>query len=1248
MDALRHQRVKSIFAAVCDCEPSLRAGVLARECGGDVELRREVESLLAHDDVPRVDLESAARNVREIILAAAIDGHADHHQGVTPALERIGDYRILSVLGEGGMGVVYLAEQDNPRRTVALKVIKPGITSTAMLRRFEHEAHVLGKLQHPGIAQIYEAGTAAIDDGVAPRARSHRQPFFAMEYVRGRPLLDHAASLNLGTKQRIELLIKIAHAAHHAHIHGIVHRDLKPSNIIVDSHGQPKVLDFGVARSTDADLQVTTLRTDVGQLIGTIPYMSPEQIGVRGVLPLSGSAGTEARGSRHPGDDDDSQRQAAIDARSDVYALGVISYELLGGRLPHDLRGKSIPEAVRIIGENEPTRLSSINRYFRGDLDTIVSKALEKEPARRYQSAAEFALDLQRYLDDQPIIARPPSAMYQFRKFAKRNKPLVAAATAVFIALLCSLLTISIYLVQATTARDIAMEATDSEKTLREVAERKSREALKQTAEAKQQAYLANIAAAQAALEVNDIHAARRRLDAADPTMRNWEWRFLEAQLDDSISLLVDPDDNGQLHPVYSMALSADERELYAAHWDRLVRRWRVDDGSIIARYEGHQAPVESAVLLRGDSQLVTSDYSGMVIVRSTADGSIVHQFEAHPDAALWSMSLSPDGTKLATIAEEPVGRIWSTSDWSLLLELKGQHGKLRSVRFSPDGTKLATGADDASVSLWDAADGRLLFQIHPRCGAVSEVAFSPAAPNRSSIGGPSDAMGWTPSHRSSGGPPSAAWTPRPAAEPAAPGIGGPSGPRGTRLAITGYDGTVRVWNLEGEPRQELALRGHTHAVRAVAWSSDGTRIASGGYDALVRLWDASDGRPLAVFTGHDDTVNALQWTDDGSRLYSGSIDGSIRSWSTDASLASPFVLMLPREALALGFTNDGEHMLVADQQRTPMLRDAPTGELVCKLPGQCSSISVSRDGRFVAGRSGENFASVWDARTGALLTTLHGHAGFVVDTLFTSDGRFLVTSSFDESIIVWETATWTKARQLGGFSGLQSIAIHPDGDRLAVATTGSLVFVSLTTGEELARIAEGMHLRKAAFSPDGSILATTSTERFARLWDARTGTLLRSLADQDAVLNALAWSPDGSRLVTATVGGTVWFFDTASWQEVAILRAHSMPVIALAFSPDGSRLVTSSRDRTIRLWDTRPLSAQVLAIEERRRLLPELEPAAASLLIEHPGVDAAIDAVERDPSLSDAQRRIMHQLLIRGAAEAAAGENNSAGASME
>ncbi len=315
--------------------------------------------------------------------------------------ERIGNYHIKRTIGCGGMGTVYEAIQEHPRRPVALKVMNPDAVSRSALRRFEHESQLLARLRHPGIAQVYEAGTYEGPTGPIP--------FFAMEYIpNARSITKYAHEKSLSTRQRLDMFVAVCEAADHGHQKGIIHRDIKPGNILVDPQGQVKLIDFGVARATDADLTVTTLQTGVGQLIGTLKYMSPEQCEAD---PL------------------------AIDRRSDVYALGVVLYELLTGKMPYDLEATPIFDAPRVIREVPPTPLSRVNKTLRGDVETVVAKALEKDPDRRYPSAHVLAEDIRRFLRNEPILARPASAVYRLRKLLRRRRVPVSVAALLLAAL---------------------------------------------------------------------------------------------------------------------------------------------------------------------------------------------------------------------------------------------------------------------------------------------------------------------------------------------------------------------------------------------------------------------------------------------------------------------------------------------------------------------------------------------------------------------------------------------------------------------------------------------------------------------------------------------------------------------------------------------------------------------------------------------------------------------------------------------
>ncbi|MCA9515094.1 MAG: serine/threonine protein kinase, partial [Myxococcales bacterium] len=410
--AARHRALMDLFDEACDLDPPGREAIIARVTGEDPQMALDLASLLDHDAPPVGALDVTRRGP----VAAVALGQALLDDAASAALPAtIGRYRVIRRLGQGGMGTVLEAEQALPRRRVALKVLRPELATDHLRRRFQAEAEILARLSHPGIARVYEA---VLDDP--------GEPYLVMELIDGLPLGAWAEAHDLDVRARVALLSRVADAVDHAHRSGVVHRDLKPANILVDATGQPKILDFGIARVVDPERSLQATTTRAGEILGTPAYMSPEQ-------------------TRFEGD--------AVDHRADVYALGVVGFELLAGALPYDLGGVTIFEAMTRIRDTPATRAGALRRELRGDLETILGKALEKEPARRYASAAALADDLRRFLAREPILARPPSAWYQIGRFAQRNRALVAAFAALFLALVAGVLVTTTLYVDAERTR---------------------------------------------------------------------------------------------------------------------------------------------------------------------------------------------------------------------------------------------------------------------------------------------------------------------------------------------------------------------------------------------------------------------------------------------------------------------------------------------------------------------------------------------------------------------------------------------------------------------------------------------------------------------------------------------------------------------------------------------------------------------------------------------------------------------------
>ncbi len=429
MNSAIFQRVRELFHVVCELPPSERSAYLDSACG-DAAVRREVDALLDADSGDQGLLTVAAAPLAErLIRRARIELPPE------PMPEQIGAYRILERLGGGGMGEVFAAEQERPRRKVAIKLMRRGMIGNSALRRFALEAEVLGRLQHENIARIFEAGL--------DRAAGGERPFLVMEFVDGLPLTRHAEARQLGLRERVALFARVCDGVQHAHQRGVIHRDLKPANILVGVENLPKILDFGIARTLD-DSSNLTLEHSPNAIIGTLAYMSPEQVS---------------------GDRD------AIDTRTDVYSLGVVLFELLTGIVPHDISGLPIAQAARVIAEGPPPKIDPARRDLRGDLETIILKALQRERNRRYGSPAEMAADLRHYLAGEPIVARADSALYVLSRQLSKHRTAAALGTGGLLVLIGSVVALAVSYSRQSMLLADARAARDAESVARATAE---------------------------------------------------------------------------------------------------------------------------------------------------------------------------------------------------------------------------------------------------------------------------------------------------------------------------------------------------------------------------------------------------------------------------------------------------------------------------------------------------------------------------------------------------------------------------------------------------------------------------------------------------------------------------------------------------------------------------------------------------------------------------------------------------------
>jgi WD40 repeat protein/serine/threonine protein kinase len=1109
------------MAADNDLTALLLQYVEARERGATLTPEQ-----LADDPTLREALRRRIAAFDQVSSVFEVDAPAPTLAVRTEAAPSIPGYEVLGLLGRGGMGIVYQARQLALNRLVAVKMLPAGDPDDAGERiRFRREAEAAARLQHPNIVQVHEVGEA---DG---------RPYFTLEFCAGGSLAGRLNGTPLPPTEAAALVETLARAVEHAHQAGVVHRDLKPANVLLRNKSEirnskfetnsnpeirkkpetpdpkpggggpglglrfgigdsglivsnfefrisdfePKIADFGLAKRLDEDGQT---RRDA--ILGTPSYMAPEQAGRKG---------------------------APVGPAADVYALGAILYECLTGRPP--FRAATPLETVLQLLHEEPVPPSRLQPRTPRDLEAICLKCLEKDPGRRYASAAALADDCAAFRAGRPTRARPLGRPARASRWCRRN-PAVATLTAAVALLLVAL-----------TAASLAF-AWHARRQAVLLAEEKNR-AEAHLRLARRQAYLSDMQLAQAAWHDGLTRQLLTLLDRQRPEhtggedLRGFEYYYWYRLCHADLATFP-----GETE-VRCAALSPDGRWVVAGGADGSVRLWDTGPLRQHRTLRGHAGPVLGVAVDREGRRLASAGADRTVKVWDLRSGDEVRTLTGH-QKAVSCVAFSPDG-RLAAGGWDHTIRVWDPATGAELATLTGHKQAVLALAFSPDGAHLASGSgvptylwEPGEVRVWNLASAEPPRVLGGLPAAVVSVAY---------------------------------------------------GADGRQLLVASAN-QVLAWDTGrfGAPR---VLRGHNDRVLAVACAPSAGLAATAGEDASVRLWEPATGQVISILRGHTEPVNAVAFTPDGVRVASGGSDRTVKLWDVARRPEGRVLRGHPPGArvYAVAFSPDGRLLASGSNDMTARLWEARDGRVTTTLTGHRHTVyrlAFSPDGARLATASDDATVRLWDVATGRELQAWHGHTSEARGLAFAPDGSWLASGGWDRTVKIWDVATGEERGRLAVPDPVFCLAVSPDGRRLLTGHNPAVRLWDVATGAAAGTLAgHGSTVTALVFSPDGTRLASASWDRTLKVWDAATGRELATLRGHTNAVLGAAWSPDGTRLASAADDHTVKVWDVDSGQAVLTLAGHEHNVTSVAFHPGGRCLASGSLDGTVRLWEADP-----------------------------------------------------------------------------